>query len=210
MITLPLGETIAKSKAAIDYVYFPQSGVLSFVGLTGNEQPIEVGMVGSEGLAGLSLFLGVPRSPNNVIVQASGAAIRIKAESALAEFARQDRFHDAILSFANGLFQQISATTSCNRHHDVEQRLSRWLLMVRDRVEDDRLQLTQQFLSWMLGVRNQAVSRAAMMLQRRGAIDYSRGTVEILDRKKLEATACACYELMIQRNGHFTRSNIQS
>src|SRR5207244_3455314 len=126
MVTLPLGETIAKSKAAIDYVYFPQSGVLSFVGLTGNEQPIEVGMVGSEGLAGLSLFLGVPRSPNDVIVQASGAAIRIKAESALAEFARRDRFHDAILSFANALFQQISATTSCNRHHEVEQRLSRW------------------------------------------------------------------------------------
>jgi CRP-like cAMP-binding protein len=205
MVTLPLGETIAKSKAALDYVYFPQSGVLSLVGLTANEPPIEVGMVGSEGVAGLSLFLGVPRSPNDVIVQASGAAIRIRAQSALAEFARRDRFHDAILSFANQLFEQISATTSCNRHHEVEQRLSRWLLMVRDRVEHDRLQLTQQFLSWMLGVRNQAVSRTAMILQHSGAIDYSRGTVEILDRKKLEAKACVCYELMIRRNGHFNR-----
>ena len=164
--------------------------------MTANEPPVEVGLVGSEGLAGLPLFLGVPRSSNEVIVQGEGSAIRIKAEAALAEFRSRSAFHDAILRFAHDLLQQLSVTTSCNRHHDVEARLSRWLLMMWDRVDADSLQLTQQFLSWMLGVRNQAVSRAAINLQKRGSISYSRGTVTIVNRKQLERSACACYRLL--------------
>lgn len=200
-VPLTFGETIYKSKASIDYVYFPESGVLSIVGLTGNDKPIEVGLVGQEGFAGLPLFLGVARSSNDVIVQGVGWAQRIEAKAALAEFRRGAGFHDAVLLFAHELFLQVSRVTSCNRHHGVEQRLSRWLLMMHDRAKDDTLPLTQEFLSWMLGVRNQAVSRVAMLLQRTSAIKYSRGVVTILDRAALEHRACACYGAM-SSNGH--------
>jgi CRP-like cAMP-binding protein len=205
-VTLTLGETVIESKATIDHIYLPQSGVLSF-GATRNGNPIEVevGIVGSEGLAGLPLFLGVPRSASEVTVKASGTAIRMKAKPALAEFWLGGPFQKAILLFAHELFQQVSVNTSCHRHHYVEQRLSRWLLMMHDRVDGNSLQLTRQFLGVTLGVRNQAVSRAAIALQRRGAIHYSRGTIKIINRKKLEAAACACYALVARKTGRAVR-----
>src|SRR5687768_1974493 len=202
-VPLRFGETIYKSKDEIDYVYFPESGVLSVVG-NGGEKPIEIGLIGSEGFAGLPLFLGVTRSAHNVIVQGEGTALRIAAKQALAEFRRGDTFHDRVLLFAHELFLQVSQVTSCNRHHDVQQRLSRWLLMMRDRVHENELPLTQEFLSWRLGVRHQAVSQAAMKLQATNAIKYSRGVVTVTSRKKLEDLACPCYRLMKTRaNGHF-------
>lgn len=203
-VTLTFGETIYQLKSPIDYVYFPDSGVLSLLGVAGVENPIEVGLLGPEGLAGLPLFLGVSHSPNKVVVQAEGSAKRITGEAALEEFARRAAFHDAVLRFAHDLFQQVSQTTSCNRHHEVEERLSRWLLMMRDRVEADTLHLTQEFLSWMLGVRNKAVSHAAITLQKSGSIKYSRGQVRIVDRKRLERSACVCYRMMVDgQDGHF-------
>ncbi|PYS24843.1 MAG: Crp/Fnr family transcriptional regulator [Acidobacteria bacterium] len=199
-VLLKFGQTIYHSKAEIDYVYFPENGVLSIVGLTGSDKPIEVGLVGSEGFAGLPLFLGVPRSANEVIVQGEGTAQRITAKAALAEFARGGSFQNAVLLFAHELFLQVSRVTSCNRHHEAEQRLSRWLLTMRDRVEDDTLPLKQEFLSWMLGLRNQAIGRAALVLQRTGSIKYSRGSVKIINRITLEQRACPCYRLMKSRN----------
>ena len=174
------------------------------MGLTGSERPIEVGLVGSEGFVGLPLFLGVPRSSNDVIVQGEGTALRIKATAILTEFARGGVLHDAVLLFAHEMFLQLSQITSCNRHHDVEKRLSRWLLMMRDRIPDNTLPLTQEFLSWMLGVRHQAVSQAATGLQRTGAIKYARGKLAIINRTKLERLACPCYKLMKTRSdGNF-------
>jgi CRP-like cAMP-binding protein len=202
--SLTLGETIYKVNSPIDYVYFPDSGVLSMLGMDGVEDPVEVGLLGPEGLAGLPLFLGVSHSANEVIVQGEGSAKRINAEVALAEFRRVGAFHNAVLRFAHDLFLQVSATTSCNRHHEVEARLSRWLLMMRDRVEGDTLQLTQQFLSWMLGVRNQAVSKAAISLHKSGSINYSRGQVRIVNRKQLERSACPCYRLMATHTDGYT------
>ncbi len=146
------------------------------------DQRIEVGLTGHEGFAGVPLFLGVPNSSNQIIVQAEGRAIRIGAEAALSEFGRGGVFHAAILLFTHHLFLQVSQTTSCNRYHAVEKRLARWLLMMHDRITSDSMQLTQGFLSWMLGVRNQAVSVAAISLQNAGLIEYRRGTINILDR----------------------------
>lgn len=202
-VPLNFGETIYKSKAKIDHIYFPDNGVISIVGITANEKPIEVGLIGAEGFVGLPVFLGVPQSGNHVIVQGEGTAQRISATAALSEFTRFGAFHDAVLLFAHELFLQLSQITSCNRHHAVEQRLSRWLLMMRDRVVDDTLPLTQEFLSWMLGVRNQAVSQAAMGLQDQGAIKYSRGVLTIVNRRTLEKKACPCYRMIKMRsNGH--------
>lgn len=199
-VQLIFGETIYKAKDAIDYVYFPESGVLSVV-TNSADKPIEIGLIGSEGLVGLPLFLGEVRSANDVIVQGEGSALRIPANHALAAFTQGDAFHDAVLLFAHELFLQVSQIASCNRHHEVAERLSRWLLMMRDRVGSDTLQLTQQFLSWMLGVRHLAVSQAAINLQGTGAIKYSRGVVVIVDRARLEDSACACYRMMNARNG---------
>jgi len=201
-VPLTFGETIYKSKDEIDYVYFPESGVLSVVTNVATK-PIEIGLIGSEGLAGLPLFLGMVRSANDVTVQGEGTAVRIAAKQVLAEFRQGDAFHDRVLLFAHDLFLQISQITSCNRHHDVKQRLSRWLLMMRDRVPHDTLGLTQEFLSRRLGVLSQAVSQAAMALQDAGAIKYSRGVVTITSRKTLEQSTCPCYQLMRARaNGH--------
>lgn len=197
-VPLIFGETIYKSKDEIDYVYFPEGGVLSVV-TNGAHKPIEVGLIGSEGFAGLPLFLGVGVSSNDIIVQGEGTALRIPARQALAAFRQGDAFHDRVLLFAHHLFLQVSQVASCNRHHEVAQRLSRWLLMMRDRVDSDTVQLTQQFLAWMLGVRHHAVSDAAITLQRAGAIKYSRGVVVIVNRTKLEEGACPCYQMMQAR-----------
>jgi len=198
-VPLVFGETIYKSKAKIDYIYFPDQGVISIVGITANEKPIEVGLIGSEGFVGLPVFLGVPESTNDLIVQGEGFAQRISVQAALAEFTRFGGFHDAVLLFAHDLFLQLSQVTSCNRYHAVEQRLARWLLMMRDRADANTLPLTQEFLSWMLGVRNQAVSQAAMRLQDQRAIKYSRGILTIINRPMLEKKACPCYR-MIKRS----------
>jgi CRP-like cAMP-binding protein len=199
-VSLSFGAIIYEFKAPIPYIYFPDSGVLSMVGFSGAENLIEVGLVGREGLAGLPFFLGVPTSANQVIVQSQGTARRMNTESARRHFSERGAFHDGILLFTHELFLQVSQTINCNRHHEVGQRLSRWLLMMRDRVESNTLQLTQEFLSWMLGVRNQAVSRAAMRLQRDGSIKYSRGAVTIVNRSQLEGSACECYRMMNARS----------
>ena len=198
-VSLTFGEIIYQFKGPIEHIYFPESGVLSMIGIAGDENLIEVGLVGREGLSGLPLFLGVPYSANQVIVQGEGTARRMNARAAREHFSQGGSFHDAILLFTHELFLQVSQTVNCNRHHEVEQRLSRWLLMMRDRVESNRLQLTQEFLSWMLGVRNQAVSRAAMRLQSEGSIKYSRGALTIVDRSRLEHSACECYRMMKAR-----------
>ncbi len=195
-VPMTLGETIYKSKGEIDYIYFPETGVISMVAVGDGDKPIEVGLIGSEGFAGLPFFLGVMYSANEVMVQGGGAAQRIRADQALSEFRRGGGFHDLVLLYAHELFLQTAQVTSCNRHHEVEQRLSRWLLMVRDRIANDTLPLTQEFLSWMLGVRLQAVSKAAGGLQKSGAIRYSRGVVTILNRAQLEQKSCPCYRLM--------------
>jgi CRP-like cAMP-binding protein len=199
LVPLAFGKVIYQFKAPIEHVYFPEAGVLSMVGIAGDENLIEVGLLGREGLSGLPLFLGVPNSANRVIVQGEGTARRIKAEPAREHFARRGSFHDAILLFTHELFLQVTQTINCNRHHEVEQRLSRWLLMMRDRVASNTLQLTQEFLSWMLGVRNQAVSRAAMRLQNEGSIKYSRGALTIIDPSQLERSACECYRMIKAR-----------
>jgi CRP-like cAMP-binding protein len=204
-VSLAFGQIVYEFQSPIEHVYFPESGVLSMIGVAGDDSLIEVGLLGRDGLSGLPIFLGVSESSNQVIVQNEGTALRMKSRSAKEHFARAGSFHDEILLFTHDLFLQVSQTTSCNRHHEVQERLARWLLMMRDRVASNTLQLTQEFLSWMLGVRNQAVSRAAKRLQGDGSIRYSRGTLEIINHQRLELTACVCYRMMKARmNNQFS------
>jgi CRP-like cAMP-binding protein len=195
-VPLVFNSVLYELGAPIDYIYFPDSGVVSMLAELAPNQRVEVGLSGSEGCAGLGAFLGAETSAYQLIVQAEGTAMRVTREAALAEFRQGGIFHDTILLFTHNLFLQVSQTTSCNRYHSVEERLARWLLMMHDRVPSDSMKLTQGFLSWMLGVRNQALSVGAINLQTTGLIKYRRGTMNILDRKKLEAAACVCYRII--------------
>jgi CRP-like cAMP-binding protein len=193
-VELTFNSLVYQAETPLEYVYFPLSGVLSMLARIGDNTKIEVGMVGCEGVAGLPIFLGAESTTNEMVVQAAGTAIRIKADAAVAEFRRAGRFHDQILLATHLAFVELSQTISCNRHHQVPERLARWLLMMHDRVAADSLRLTQDFLSWMLGVRNQTISLAAIDLQNAGLIRYARGTMTILDRPNLEKASCSCYQ----------------
>jgi CRP-like cAMP-binding protein len=161
-----------------------------------NGATAEMGLVGNEGVVGISLFMGGDTTPNRAVVQGAGNALKLQAKAMRAEFSRGGEFQHLLLRYTQALITQISQTAVCNRLHSVEQRLSRWLLMTRDRTQSDELQMTHEFISNMLGVRREGVTHAAHGLQQQGLISYARGHIQILDRKGLENCACECYAVV--------------
>jgi len=202
VVTLKLTEVVLAAGSEIKQLYFPTTAVISTVALIGEGMRVETSLIGYDGVVGVSAFLGVSRTANESIVQSSGEALVIGAKTAQKEFKRVGPFHDAILLYTHVLLTQVAQTATCNRHHTVEERLSRWLLMMLDRVESNTLTLTQEFLSWMLGVRSTSVSIAAISLQDAGIIEYSRGRIVVLNREGLEESACGCHSLL---KAHFAR-----
>lgn len=198
METVPLafGEPIYEAGEAIKRIYFPESGIISLLSEVDKESTLEVGIVGSEGLAGVSVFLGVGNSPNRALVQGGGFARVMSPQAFLAACKSSEKLSQAVRRFIHSLLTQISQSAVCNRYHLIEDRLSRWLLMTHDRMRSDEFQITQEFLSNMLGVRREAVNKAAGDLQRRGLISYKRGHLTVIDRAVLEAAACPCYGLI--------------
>lgn len=192
-VSLPLGEILYKTEDRIEYVYFPNSGVVSFVAHMKEGASIEVGLAGSEGMVGLPILFGDDVSQNEAIVQIADGAMRMKASVLTEELKRDGELHPLLMRFALALMKQVSQTAACNRNHHVAERLARWLLTCHDRVHGDELKLTQEFIAEMLGTRRSGVSEAAMMLQGAGLIHYSRGHITILDREGLEEFACECY-----------------
>lgn len=190
---LNYNENIYEPGAVIDHVYFPESGIISLLSQVDNHSSIEVGIVGSEGLAGLPVFLGVRTSGNVAVVQGAGTALRISADNFLAACSNGGSLTRIIQRFIHSLFIQISQSAACNRFHPIEQRLARWLLMTQDRMHSNEFQITQEFLSNMLGVRREAVNKAAGSLHNRELISYVRGELTINDRTGLEKAACPCY-----------------
>jgi CRP-like cAMP-binding protein len=157
---------------------------------------LEVGMVGREGMLGIPLALGVRESPVRALVQGSGTALRMDAARFRREIGRNLPLQRAVLRYTHDLMVQVTQTAACNRFHDVEARLARWLLMTRDRIRSNDFRLTQDMLSRMLGVLRVAVTTAAGTLQERNLIRYSRGKIAILDGVALEAAACVCYQIV--------------
>lgn len=200
METVPLafGEPIYEAGKAIKRIYFPEGGIISLLSEVDRDSTLEVGIVGSEGLTGVSVFLGVDVSPNRALVQGSGAARTMRPRDFLAACKSSEKLSRAVRRFIHSLLTQISQSAVCNRYHLIEDRLSRWLLMTHDRMRSDEFQITQEFLSNMLGVRREAVNKAAGDLQRRGLISYKRGHLIVIDRRALEAAACPCYKLIKQ------------
>ena len=193
LVALPLGQILHKSEDRIKYVYFPNSGVVSFVAHMKEGASIEVGLAGNEGMVGLPILFGDDIAQNEAIVQIADGAMRMKASVLTEELKRDGELEPLLMRYALALMKQVAQTAACNRNHHIAQRLARWLLTCHDRVKGDELKLTQEFIAEMLGTRRSGVSEAAMMLQEGGLIRYSRGNIKILDRQGLEKFSCECY-----------------
>lgn len=196
-VTLSFGDVLYEPGQAIRLVYFPCASVVSLLTLVDHHLALEVGMVGREGMVGLPLALGFNVSPFRALVQGAGAAMQMKASHFLKVLPLSPQLQRALQGHTHTLMAQVAQTAACNRFHVVEERLARWLLMTGDRVRSNDFLLTQEFLSHMLGVRRVGVTKAAGQLQKRGLIEYSRGSLHIVDRRGLEAASCSCYRAVV-------------
>jgi len=195
-IPLVFEEVLYKPAVLIIDVYFPNAGVISLLAGFNERATIEVGLVGKEGILGLAVFMGVNASQNRAVVQGAGSAMKMKAAAFRRECNNGGALPRLLQRYTHSLLTQITQSAVCNQFHSIEARLARWLLMTHDRMEADEFQLTQEFLSNMLAVRRECVSRAAGKLQKRNLITYSRGHLKVLHRAGLEAISCGCYEII--------------
>ena len=195
-VRLVLGEALYEPGDAIKYVYFPNDSIISLISELSDTALLEVGMVGNEGMAGLAIFMGVGTSSTHALVQGSGTAMRMSSAAMRIEASRLGSLHRILHRYSHSLLNQVSQSSACNRFHLVNARLARWLLMTNDRLGVEEFPLTQEFLSSMLGVRREGVSRAAGALQSGKLIRYSRGVITILNRRGLEAKSCHCYAII--------------
>jgi CRP-like cAMP-binding protein len=192
-VTLAHGAVLFESRARITHVYFPQGCVVSLLTPAGDGPAVEVGLVGNEGMVGLSVFLGGRTATTQAVLQVPDGMSRMSAAAFVRALARGPALHRLMQSYARTLIGQITQSLACNQRHLVGQRCAKWLLMAHDRVGADRFTLTQEFLGQMLGVQRPTVSLAAQALQSLGVIRYARGQVTITDRAGLESAACGCY-----------------
>ena len=195
-VTLIFGDVLYEPGDTIKRVYFPSDSIVSLLAVIRSESGLEVGMVGNEGMAGLSTFMGVNISPTRALVQGAGSAMTMSSAAVRLESNRLGTLHRLLHRYSHSLLTQVSQTTACNRFHSVSARLARWLLMTSDRLGREEFRLTQEFMSNMLGVRREEVNRAAGSLQTDNLIRYSRGVITILDRTALKAKACECYAII--------------
>jgi CRP-like cAMP-binding protein len=206
-IQLSLGQVLHEPGQPIPYVYFPCGGLISLLTPLANDKSVEVGVVGREGMVGLSVFLGGDHAPFRVVVQGEGQALRLPAE-ALQEAVRSSRpLVDLLLRYVDAFLVQLAQSAACRSLHSVAKRYCYWLLMAHDRLDSDHLPFTQKFMALMLAVRLASVSEAAAALRRAGLIHYSRGGIRILDRPGLEAACCSCYQVIKDRFDRLLASN---
>ena len=195
-VPLPLGKVLYESGDTLRHVYFPTDSIVSLLYVMENGASAEISMVGNEGLIGIALFMGGESTPNRAIVQSAGSAYRLVAQRLNDEFERNSELLHLLLRYTQALITQMSQAAVCNRHHNVDQRLCRWLLLSLDRLSSNQLAMTQELISNMLGVRREGVTDAAGKLQKLGVIEYSRGHITVLDRAKLEKLSCECYAVV--------------
>jgi CRP-like cAMP-binding protein len=192
----PIGERIYLPEQEIEYVYFINDGIVSWLATLEDGGTVEAGVIGLEGVAGVSVILGATSTPNEGLIQSALRASRISASDLRQEFRKNEKLNQLMLRFVHSMFTQVAQTAACNRLHTLDQRLARWLLMTDDRTDGNNLQLTQEFLSRMLGVRRAGVSVAANSLRQKGLIEYHRGDIVITDRRQMETVSCECYDIV--------------
>jgi len=199
-VALRFGD-ILQEPEAVRHVYFPVDCLVSLFAPLAHDAGVEVGLIGSEGMLGVSVALGVHTSAVQAMVQGSGTALRMDVAAFEAELARNGALKAQVYRYTHLLMGQLGQTAACNAFHPIEARCARWLLMTRDRMHSNELELTHAFLARMLGVRRVGVTVAAGNLQRQGLITYSRGRIAILDAKRLAKSACECYGTLLELYG---------
>jgi CRP-like cAMP-binding protein len=198
-VVLPLRRTMHEAGEAIKFGFFVNSGMASVLTVTADGKSVEVGLVGKEGLVGADLAAGFRTSMTLVVVQAPLEGFRVPAAAFAPILERCPALRAELQRYTQNVSMQIAQVAACNRLHEVDERLARWLLMTHDRLQSARLPLTDEFLAQMLGTRRASVTVAAGLLQRAGFIKRERGQVEVLDRRGLEESSCECYEMIRQQ-----------
>jgi CRP-like cAMP-binding protein len=194
-VTLEYRQVLIEANTPLRMAYFPVTGVASLVNTMADGSAAEVGTIGNEGVVGLPTILGDELTPMSVYVQVPGTGLRLRADILHSALQHSTGMRTVMSHYAHAFFNQVAQSAACNHFHAIEQRCCRWLLMTHDRVQSDQFLLTQEFLGMMLGVQRSSVTLAARKLKRDGLIDYRRGQVTILNRKKLEAGSCECYAI---------------
>ena len=193
-VTLGVGEKISDANARTRYVFFPETAVLSLILVMADGAAVEAATVGNEGVVGLAAFLGTGTMTTQCLTQIAGDAQRLSAVTLVRVVAESPALGVVLRRYTQAFINQLAQSVACNRLHSIDQRCARWLLMTHDRVGGgDSFDLTQEFLSYMLGVRREGVSGASRELQHLGIISYRRGHISVLDRRGLERAACECY-----------------
>jgi CRP-like cAMP-binding protein len=196
LVALPLGKVLYESGDTLRYAYFPVDCIASLLYVMENGASAEISVVGKEGIIGVALFMGGESTPSRAVIQSGGYAYRILARKFKDEVNRHPDMLPLLLRYTQSLITQIAQTAVCNRHHSIDQQLCRWLLLSLDRLYSNRLNMTQELIANMLGVRREGVTEAAGKLQKLGVIEYSRGQITVLDRPQLEQLTCECYEVV--------------
>jgi CRP-like cAMP-binding protein len=196
LLPMSLGWVAYESGNEMGHVYFPTTSIVSLLYVMENGSSAEIAIIGNEGLVGISLFMGGETTPNRAVVQSAGYGYRLKAKVLKREFALGRALQHLALRYTQALITQMSQTAVCNRHHTLDQQLCRWLLLSLDRLSGDELEMTQELIANMLGVRREGVTEAAQHLQKAGIIQYRRGHIRVLDRVKMEKRVCECYAVV--------------
>ena len=194
-VDMPLGQVLYESGSTMTHVYFPTTSIVSLLYVMENGASAEIAVVGSEGIVGISLFMGGESTPSRAVVQSAGRGFRLLAKAIKDEFNRPAVLH-LLLRYTQALITQMAQTAVCNRHHSLDQQLCRWLLLSLDRLQGVELVMTQELIANMLGVRREGVTDGALKLQKAGLIRYARGRIKVLDRPGLEKRTCECYAVV--------------
>lgn len=193
---LSLGQVIYEAGDDLQWVYFPTDSIVSLLYTMENGSSAEISVVGNDGIVGISVFMGGMSTPSRAVVQSAGSAFKLSARRLREEFNHHGVLMVLLLRYTQSLITQMAQTAVCNRHHTIVQQLCRWLLLSLDRLPSNQINMTQELIANMLGVRREGVTDAAGKLQKLNIIEYSRGHITVLDRPKLEKMSCECYAVV--------------
>lgn len=196
LVDLPLGHVVYEPGVEISQVVFPATAIISLLYVMKDGASAEIAVVGNDGLVGIALFMGGNTTPSRAVVQSAGQAYRLPADVLKEEVTENVEVLQLFLRYTQALITQMAQTAVCNRHHSVRQQLCRWLLLSLDRLPGPNVVMTQELIGNMLGVRRTGVTVEASYLQAEGVISYQRGRITVLDRPRLEAMCCECYEVV--------------